>query len=184
MSMWTKITRYISDKSDSNVWIALFGILYVVSQVTIGSILHKIGTLKALKLQTTFSSNTFKEIASQWIASGEIETYLRHFRFDNFHPIWYSIFLSLLIARAFKVHHVNPKYHWILLTPFVAALCDFFENAMHLYFLADLNRATPELVAMSGTATNIKWFLAFVGVMIVTVSVIAWLVKTFLKKSE
>lgn len=48
----------------------------------------------ALTLQMTFSSDTFKEIASGWIASGQVKLYYRHFYFDNFHPIWYSIFLS------------------------------------------------------------------------------------------
>jgi len=176
------VIRYIKDKSDSNILIALFGVLYTVSQIIIGCILHKIGTLKALKLQTTFSDETFKSIASQWIASGEIEAYYRHFRFDNFHPIWYSVFLSLLIARVFKVNRVDPKYDFVILTPFVAALCDFFENAMHLYFLADLNRATPFLVALSGASTNTKWILAFVDVMIVAVLVVKASVKTFLKK--
>ncbi len=182
MNVLAGAIRYIKDKSDSNFLIALFGIIYTVSQVIIGSILHKIGALKALKLQSTLSSETFKTIASQWIASGEIEAYYRHFRFDNFHPVWYSVFLSLLIARAFKVNRVDSKYDFVILTPFLAALCDFFENAMHLYFLADLNRATPFLVALSGAATNTKWLLAFIGVMVVAVSVVRWLVKNFLKK--
>lgn len=184
MGMMTRAENYIIQKSDSNILIAVFGIIYFASQAIIGSIMHPLGVANALALQTTFSSDKFKEIASAWIASGQVEIYYRHFRFDNFHPIWYCIFLSLLIARSFKVSNVNPKFNFIILTPFIAAACDFFENMMHLYFLADLNRATPLLVALSGTATNTKWLLAFIGVAIVTVSVISWFTKTYIKKTK
>jgi len=69
-------------------------------------------------------------------------------------------FLGLLIARAFKMNNVNPKFNGVVLMPFVAGLCDIFENTMHVYFLADLDRATPWLVALSGLATNTKWILS------------------------
>ena len=55
-------------------------------------------------------------------------------------------------------------------------------NVKHLYFLSDLRRATPALVALSGTATNTKWFLSLSGVGIVFILTIAWFVKTFIIK--
>jgi hypothetical protein len=137
-----------------------------------------------LRIQTTLSSDTFKEIASGWIASGQIGLYYKHFYFDNFHPIWYSIFLSLLVARAFKINNINPKFNFIILTPFVAGICDLIENMMHLYFMADLKRATPALVALSGTATNTKWFLALSGVAIVSILIGVWIVKIFIMKKK
>ena len=184
MGILSKAENYIIKKSDSNFLIALFAVLYFTSQIIIGSILHKLGTLNALALQTTLCSEKFKTIALRWIASGEIADYYRHFYFDYFHPIWYSIFLSLLIARVFKINHVNSKFNWFILTPFAAAICDFFENTMHLYFLADLNRATPLLVALSGFATNTKWALAALGVITVTILVMARLKKTLLKNQS
>jgi hypothetical protein len=72
----------------------------------------------------------------------------------------------------------------MILTPFIAGICDFIENMMHLYFLADLQRATPALVALSGTATNTKWFLSLSGVAIVTVLVIARFVKKYIIKTK
>jgi hypothetical protein len=180
MAILSRAENFISKKSDSNILIALFAVIYFTSQIVIGSILHQIGPLNVLTLQTTLSSDTFKAIASGWIASGQIGSYYKHFYFDNFHPIWYSIFLSLLIARTFKINNINPKFNFIILTPFVAAICDLFENMMHLYFLADLNRATPTLVAISGLATNTKWFLALSGVAIVSVLIGVWIVKTLI----
>jgi len=176
MGIFSRAGNYIIKKSDSNFLIAIFGILYFASQIKIASIVHPLG-IDMLRIQTTLSSDTFKAIASGWIASGQINIYYQHFYYDNIHPVWYSIFLSLLIARTFKINGVNPKFNFIILTPFVAGICDLIENMMHLYFLADLNRATPALVALSGTATNTKWFLSLSGVALVSVLVAVWFVK-------
>lgn len=184
MGIFTRAENFISQKSDSNVLIAIFGIIYFTSQLIISSIMNPLGIKDALILQTTFSNDTFKAIASGWIATGQIGIYYEHFYFDNFHPIWYSIFLSLLIARTFKINNTNPKFNFIILTPFIAGICDLIENMMHLYLLADLNRATPALVALSGTATNTKWLLALSGVAIVIVLTIVWFVETFIKKKK
>jgi hypothetical protein len=182
MGIFSRAENFMIGKSDSNFLIALFAVIYFTSQIIIGSIIHKIGALNALALQTTLSSDTFKTIASGWIASGQIDIYYRHFYFDNFHPIWYSIFLSLLIARAFQINHVNPKLNFVVLTPYIAGICDLFENMMHLYFLADLNRATTLLVAISGLATNTKWFLSLSGTAIATILIGFWIVKNFIIK--
>jgi hypothetical protein len=184
MNIFSRAENFISQKSDSNVLIIIFGIIYFTSQFIIGSIIHPLGVGNVLALQTTLSSDTFKEIASGWIASGQIGIYYKHFYFDNFHPIWYSIFLSLLIARTFKINGVSPSFNFIILTPFIAGICDLIENAMHLYFLSDLRRATPALVALSGTATNTKWFLSLSGVGIVFILTIAWFVKTYIIKKR
>ena len=184
MNIFSRTENFISQKSDSNILIIIFGIIYFTSQFIIGSIVYPLGTGNVLALQTTLSSDIFKEITSGWIVSGQIGMYYKHFYFDNFHPIWYSIFLSLMIARTFKVNGINPKFNFLILTPFIAGICDLIENAMHLYFLSDLRRATPALVALSGTATNIKWFLAFSGVGIVFILTIAWFVKTFIIKKQ
>ena len=160
MGRLTGAENYVLKKSDSNFLIALFAVIYFTSQIILGTIFHKIGTLQAFMLQTTLSSGNFKDIASGWIASGQIGIYYQHFYLDYFHPLWYSIFLSLMVARAFKMNHVNPKFNGVVLTPFIAGLCDIFENTMHIYFLSDLDRATPVLVAMSGLATNTKWILS------------------------
>ena len=182
MNIFSRAENFISQKSDSNILIIIFGIIYFTSQFIIGSIIQPLGVGNVLAIQITMSSDTFKEIASDWIASGQIAIYYKHFYFDNFHAIWYSIFLSLLIARTFKINGVSPSFNFIILTPFIAGACDLIENAMHLYFLSDLRRATPALVALSGTATNTKWFLSLSGVGIVFILTIAWFVKTFIIK--
>lgn len=182
MGIFSLFEKFILKKSDSNFLIGLFAVIYFTSQMIIGFIMHPLGVVDALHLQTTMSSDVFKSIASCWIASGQIGIYYQHFRFDHFHPIWYSIFLSLLIARAFRINHVNPKFNFIILTPFIAGLCDLFENMMHIYFLEDLSRATPALVAISGLATNTKWLLALLGTLIAMILIGYWLFNKYIIK--
>ena len=182
MKCFAPAEKYIMEKSDSSFLIGLFAFIYFTSQIIIGSILHKVGTLDALALQTTLCSEKFKAIVLEWMASGRIEFYYQHFYLDFIHPVWYSIFLSLLIARAFKMNNVNPKFNWVVLTPFVAGLCDIFENAMHVYFLADLDRATPLLVALSGLATNTKWILSLSVTAMAIVLIAYWIIKKFIIK--
>ena len=53
MGIFSRAENYVIKKSESNFLIALFAVIYFTSQIIIGSILHKIGTLDALALQTT-----------------------------------------------------------------------------------------------------------------------------------
>ncbi|MDI6741202.1 MAG: hypothetical protein QMD11_00545 [Smithella sp.] len=182
MGMISRAEDFMIRKSDSTFLIALFLFIYFTSQIIIGSILHEIGTLNVLALQTTFSRDMFLSIAASWMASGEIEMYYKHFYFDYLHPLWYSILLSLLIARGFTLNHVNPKFNFMVLTPFMAGLCDLVENSMHVYMLADLDRATHSLVWFSGLAANTKWFLAFLGLGTSVFLIGLWLVKRYILK--
>ena len=150
--------------SETTWLIAAAGGVYFVSQLAIGSILQQVGVSKALALQITLSSDTFRAVASELIATGKIAAYYRHFYLDFFHPIWYAAFLSLFAARMFNANNVSDRFNFLLLAPFVAGACDLGENIMHLYFLHDLRNATPALVAFSGTMTNTKWTLAFLCV--------------------
>ena len=54
----------------------------------------------------------------------------------------------------------------------------------HLVFVAVPERATPALVALSGTATNTKWFLSLFGVAIVSILIGVWIVKKFIIKGN
>lgn len=182
MEILSRAEDFMIRKSNSTFLIALFMIIYFTSQIIIGSILHDIGTLNALALQTTFSRDMFMSIAVGWLASGEIEMYYKHFYFDFLHPLWYSILLSLLIARSFTLNQVNPKFNFMILTPFMAGLCDLVENSMHVYMLADLDRATNSLVWFSGLAANTKWFLAFLGLGTSIFLIGLWMIKRYILK--
>jgi hypothetical protein len=155
--------------------ILISGLLFVVSQSILAWYFHRVGAGMALRLQTTLSSETFRAIVTGWQLTGKTALYLDHFYFDTFHPFWYSVFLSLLLARVFVANGVPRRYDFVLLLPFVAGALDLIENALHLWFLADLGRATAVPVALSGTASIVKWVLAAGGTVTVGVLALRWL---------
>lgn len=139
--------------------ILVFGAIYLVSQITIIRILDPLGTDTVLRLQTTFSPETFASIKASWVEAGLIDSYWRHFHFDFPHPVWYSLFLASLLAGGLNFARMPAKYDVILLAPFVAAACDFVENSLHVWFLLDPGMVANPWVAISGIFTNIKWLL-------------------------
>jgi hypothetical protein len=163
--------------ADHTPLIVLSGVAYFVSQYLIGTYLHQLGPIDVWRLQTTFSSETFKAIVSGWVSAGKIGIYYGHYYFDYFHPLWYGAFLSLLMARAFNANGIGERFNLFLIAPFIAGICDLSENNLHLYFLSNLDNATPMMVALSGTLTNTKWLLAFSCVGAVAVLTTTWMVK-------
>ncbi len=147
----------------------IFGVIYFISQVSIAIILEPVGADAVLQLQTTFSAETFVQIIEQWKEAGTLPYYLKHFYLDFPHPIWYSIFLASLVARAMNANNFEGKFDLLILLPFVAGLSDLMENTFHLIFLTDMNRVTPQLVFVSALFCNLKWLLCGLSLVFVTV---------------
>ncbi len=139
--------------------ILAFGAIYLLSQITIITILDPLGTDEVLRLQTTFSPETFASIKAGWIDAGLLDSYWRHFLFDFVHPVWYGLFLAALLAGGLDFARASARYDFILLAPFVAGACDFVENCLHVWFLVDPGMVANPWVAISGAFTNLKWLL-------------------------
>jgi hypothetical protein len=156
---------------DSTKLIAITGIVYLISQIGISMIIHPIVSSVA-RLQTTVSSDVVLSIINEWLKTGDVQYYLRHFYLDFAHPFWYSLFLASAISRIFNVISIQNKYNFLLLLPFVAGLLDLIENVLHLIFIADTANITPAMTFMSGTASMTKWTLAGMCTGFVTIFVI------------
>jgi hypothetical protein len=77
-------------KTFSHPWMALvFGVIYLVSQITIGALLEHLGPAEIGRLQVTgFSAGTYIETFSRWEASGVMPFYRAHFVVDGMHWLW------------------------------------------------------------------------------------------------
>ena len=74
--------------------ITLFGIAYVISQITIIVILGPIEDAM-IKLQTTGTTVAdYLAVFNAWEASGDMAFYRAHFLLDDVHWIWYTMFLT------------------------------------------------------------------------------------------
>jgi|GEM_PF-488328 len=142
--------------------VMIFGAIYIASQLIIAGILHPLGTLTVLELQTSFSPDTFVNIVQGWIDSDMLSRYWDHFYFDMIHPVWYGLFLCAGLSHYFNVNAIPNKFDFLLFLPFVAGACDAIENISHIRFLLDSESITPLAIAISALACNVKWVL-FLG---------------------
>ena len=151
--------------------IVLFGVAYVVSQVTILIVLGPVEHAM-LKLQLTgFSAADYVSVFNAWEASGDMAFYRAHFILDDVHWIWYSVLFTALLSRLFDQCEIPSSRNWFLLLPLASGLLDWYENRLQHVFLSsdDLAMIIDPLPLYSTLASDIKWLLAlaYMGVTIV-----------------
>ncbi len=158
--------------------IALFGVAYLVSQVTIIIILGPIEDAM-LKLQMTGTSVTdYMSVFGAWEASGDMAFYRAHFLLDDFHWVWYTIFFTALLCRLFDRFEISSERNWSLLLPLGSGLLDWYENHVQHVFLSagDFSTIIDPLPLYSTLASDVKWVLAllYLGTTIVLVARLAF----------
>jgi hypothetical protein len=146
--------------------VIISGIIYFVSQAIIASILHDLNPLLFVKAQITFSKDVYLELLNRWQAAGLMPKYFQHFYLDFFHPFFYSVFLSALMAKAMNMNKTPQRLNGLLLIPFIAGVMDLIENCFHVSFISDVNSITQAKVTLSALASNTKWALAGLSLLI------------------
>ena len=157
--------------------IVLFGIAYLVSQVTIIIILGPIEDAM-MKLQTTGTSVTdYLAVFGAWQASGDMAFYRAHFLLDDFHWIWYTIFVTASLCRLFDRFQISSGRNWFLWLPLASGLLDWYENRLQHVFLSSTDFAAiiDPLPLYSTLASDVKWLLAiaYLGTTVVLVARLA-----------
>jgi hypothetical protein len=147
--------------------VLISGLVYFISQACIAAILHDLNPLLFVKAQTTFSKDVYLELLNAWQAAGLMPKYFRHFYLDFFHPIFYAVFLSAFMAKTMNMNHFSSKLNRLLLMPFIAGAMDLVENCFHLSFISDVNSITQTKITVSALASNIKWALAGIALLII-----------------
>jgi len=158
--------------------IALFGIAYLISQVTIIIILGPIENAM-LQLQITGTSVAdYMSVFGAWEASGDMAFYRAHFLLDDFHWVWYTIFFTALLSRLFDRFEISNERNWFLLLPLASGLLDWYENHLQHVFLssADFTAIIDPLPLLSTVASDVKWVLAlmYLGTTIILVARLAF----------
>jgi len=151
--------------------IVLFGLAYLISQVTIIIILGPIENAM-IKLQTTgFFASDYVSVFGAWEASGDMAFYRAHFLLDDVHWIWYTMFLTTALCRLLDRFEVSSERNWFLLLPLASGLLDWYENRLQHVFLSspDFSTIIDPLPLLSTLASDVKWILsiAYIGTAIV-----------------
>jgi hypothetical protein len=142
--------------------IGLFGLVYLVSQVTILIILDPLGS-SFVELQCFgFSAEKYIEVFRNWDATGTMAAYRAHFVLDDVHWVWYSAFFTVLLCRLFERHRVPHRFDWLLILPLASGLLDWYENQLQHVFLSssDYSTIVDPLPLLSTLASDTKWLLA------------------------
>jgi len=142
--------------------IVLFGLVYLVSQVTILIILGPIEH-SMLNLQLSgFSVAEYVSVFNSWEASGDMAYYRAHFILDDIHWVWYSVLFTALLSWLFERCEIPSERNWFLLLPLASGLLDWYENRLQHVFLSSRDLATiiDPLPLYSTLASDIKWLLA------------------------
>ena len=158
--------------------ITLFGIAYLISQVTIIIILGPIEDAM-LNLQLTGTSVAdYMSVFGAWEASGDMAFYHAHFLLDDVHWIWYTIFFTALLCRLFDRFEISKGRNWFLVLPLASGLLDWYENRLQHIFLSaeDFTTIIDPLPLYSTLASDVKWVLAllYLGTTIVLVARLAF----------
>ena len=110
-----------------------------------------------LSLQFTYSSAAFHRVASSWTA-GDLRRVRQHFILDFPFLASYAAF-GWSVASDLR-GSVSPHMQYFLLA---AALCDAFENVIHVSYLAKPERSMPNTLALlTGTASTCKYALGLI----------------------
>lgn len=157
--------------------IVLFGVAYLISQVTIIIILGPIEDA-IIKLQTTGTSVTdYLSVFGAWEASGDMAFYRAHFLLDDFHWVWYTVLFTAVLCRLFDRFEISSERNWFLLLPLASGLLDWYENHLQHVFLssADFRTIIDPLPLYSTVASDVKWVLSilYLGTTIVLLARLA-----------
>ncbi len=145
-------------------FIVVFGVAYVISQVTIIAVLRPIEDAM-IRLQTTgTSASDYIAVFGAWQESGQMAAYRAHFILDDLHWIWYAGLFTALLAWLFERQSVSHRHDWVLLLPLASGLLDWYENQLQHVFLSSPDFATivDPLPLYSTMASDVKWVLALV----------------------
>ena len=131
-----------------------------------------------IKLQVSGTSVAdYLAVFGAWEASGDMAFYRAHFLFDDFHWVWYTIFLTALLCRLFDRFDISNERNWFLLLPLASGLLDWYENHLQHVFLSSVDFSTiiDPLPLYSTLASDVKWLLSilYLGTAVVLVARLA-----------
>ncbi len=160
----------------AQAWVLIFfGLVFLVSETVIVTILYPTGLTDFVRLQSAgFSAADYLEQFHHWQAAGVLPFYRAHLVVDRWHWIWYSILLGAGLARTMNAAGISDRYNGMLLLPAGAGLADWLENQFQHIFLSDAEFSTvvDPLPLVSTLASHLKWLLIGASLAIIVALVV------------
>lgn len=132
--------------------------MFVVVMFLVNPMIDGKDGFEVILLQLAFDKEAGVNILNSWGDSG-VSNFNRYIFTDYLYAVSYSIFfaslLSMLIFSAKKEKSI--KYTWVVYLAFFAALCDWFENTVELFFIKNMMEFPSTLFFMHSTVSALKW---------------------------
>lgn len=131
------------------------------------------GGMSVIGLQLAFTPENFLAVVEGWGAAG-VAQFQQTIWLDYLFPVAYAVLLASLLARLTAWPDRPPDRARLILfaLPFVAALCDYLENALHLILLSDPPVFPAGTVLLASVVAAIKWVLIGLSAVVIVLLLI------------
>lgn len=143
--------------------VIFWGLVTLISQVTILLILAPLDLFTILRLQWESNPTAFVSMLTSWQDQGLLKTYQLHFYPDMLHPLWYGLFMLASMSYVFRRYDIDARCNAFFFFAVAAALLDLCENALHLWILADMSASTT-LAPFAAFASIAKWLCVTIAI--------------------
>src|SRR5262245_6768116 len=121
-------------------------------------------------LQLAFTVSKFKEILLSWSDVGIFKQSL--WQIDFVFPLAYAGLLAFAYAWSRRNENPSRRDRFFFLAPFVAALCDWIENSLHLYLLRNVD-TVEQAKAATFSGALVFAASAFAAIKIALIAIVA-----------
>ncbi|MFH2044637.1 MAG: hypothetical protein ABIK92_05785 [Pseudomonadota bacterium] len=122
------------------------------------------------------------EYARKWLtttSSEGLRLYLHYFFIlDSIYPLISAISFTLIISALFKrIVSPDSRIKGIIILPFAAAFCDYFENIGVFFMISSLPDFNPNVALITSIFSSFKWILGALVVLLILTGSILYLIK-------
>ena len=142
-------------------WLALMsGVVYVISQSMIASVLHPSGADPLLlQFQFTYNATGFAALLSS-ITADQLAALQGHFAYDHIHPLWYGLLIVSLTAWLLKKNQLSARWDVLIWMGILPSVLDVIENTIHEPWFQGMAVPSDPLTAVAGVCATLKWSMA------------------------
>lgn len=172
MAPLTRLYHTLASLRHALTFTALAGIFLWLLSRALGNLPP--GAPNIFDLQLAFTVEKFQAVLAAW-GGQNVRAYINSMWLDFLFPIAYALALSSWLALLTHRTDRPPARPALLLftAPFLAALLDYVENALHLLMLAILHTTPPGIVFLASLAAACKWTLAALALGGIAIALVA-----------
>lgn len=144
-------------------------LVFCVSQYYMHKYFQVVGVNKALRAQISLNPLEVYDIFVDWKSHGLLDAYRASFDLDMFHPLFFSVFMSIYITTLCRLRSVHLKKYFFVLSMLPGVL-DIVENFVHLTFIEEPTKIISHRVLffIGNGCANMKWILVLVYIFLVS----------------